>query len=234
MKKLYFLFAAVIFTAVCAITFILDTSYDKAQSVSPLSPKSVSFPERTDKLMIVAHPDDETIWGGAHLLDENWLVVCLTHGSDITRSSEFTEAVSMSGNTPLMLDYPDKVNLSRDDWSQVSDMIEKDICTLLQLKNWQEVATHNPAGEYGHIHHKLTNALVTQAFSAYGSGTLYYFGDYYSAKKLPASKNDLTQITKDKLEQKLEICSVYRSQKRTVSKLEHMLPYEEWKEADVQ
>lgn len=30
-------------------------------------------------LMIVAHPDDETLWGGAHLSDGGWFVVCLTN-----------------------------------------------------------------------------------------------------------------------------------------------------------
>ena len=34
----------------------------------------------THKLMIVAHPDDETIWGGAELLKDNYLVVCITCG----------------------------------------------------------------------------------------------------------------------------------------------------------
>ena len=28
-------------------------------------------------LMIVAHPDDETLWGGAHLIEDNYYVVCV-------------------------------------------------------------------------------------------------------------------------------------------------------------
>ena len=32
--------------------------------------------KESQKLMIVAHPDDETIWGGSHLLEGNYLVVC--------------------------------------------------------------------------------------------------------------------------------------------------------------
>ena len=30
--------------------------------------------KQCQKLMIVAHPDDETIWGGSHLLKGNYLV----------------------------------------------------------------------------------------------------------------------------------------------------------------
>ena len=39
------------------------------------------------KLMIVAHPDDETLWGGAHLLEGDYLIVCLPHAGDAVRSA---------------------------------------------------------------------------------------------------------------------------------------------------
>ena len=32
------------------------------------------------KLMIVAHPDDETLWGGANLFKDRYFVVCLKNG----------------------------------------------------------------------------------------------------------------------------------------------------------
>ncbi|MBO7394506.1 MAG: PIG-L family deacetylase [Ruminococcus sp.] len=233
MKKVFFAFAGVFFAAVCAVDLVLYRNYESAYDVPLLSAEDVSFPADADKLMIVAHPDDETLWGGAHLLDGGWLVVSLTHGSDTVRSAEFREAVTAGGNTPLMLDYPDKVNLRRDGWDEVSGGIEADITTLLELRDWQTVATHNPAGEYGHIHHKLTNALVTEAFAARGSGTLYCFGSYHSAKRLPEYEGELTPVAEDRLARKCEICNLYRSQKRTVDKLSHMLPYEEWEEAEL-
>ena len=163
MKRLYFALTAALFTLTCAVTFVLHYNEYRAYNVPALSADAIACPAEADKLMIVAHPDDETLWGGAHLLDGGWLVVSITHGSDSTRSAEFAEAVTASGNTPLMLSYPDKVNLRRDDWSQVSGGIEADIATLLQYKDWQTVATHNPAGEYGHLHHKRTNAIVAAA-----------------------------------------------------------------------
>ena len=30
-----------------------------------------------NKLMIVSHPGDESVWGGVHLLTDNYLVVCI-------------------------------------------------------------------------------------------------------------------------------------------------------------
>ena len=44
--------------------------------------------KQCQKLMIVAHPDDETIWGGSHLLKGHYLVVCLTNGNNEKRKKE--------------------------------------------------------------------------------------------------------------------------------------------------
>ena len=41
------------------------------------------------KLMVVAHPDVETLWGGAHLTEGGWFVVCLTNGYNEVRKNEF-------------------------------------------------------------------------------------------------------------------------------------------------
>ena len=65
--------------------------------------------EDCTKLMIVAHPDDETIWGGAHLADKGYFVVCLTDGYNKTRRNEFQNTIKESGNKGLILRYPDKV-----------------------------------------------------------------------------------------------------------------------------
>ena len=40
-----------------------------------------------DKVMFVAHPDDDLLWGGRHLIEEKYLVVCMTRGNDPVRSA---------------------------------------------------------------------------------------------------------------------------------------------------
>lgn len=40
-------------------------------------------------MMITAHPDDETLWGGGHLLEGEYLVVCMTHGWNEKRRTAF-------------------------------------------------------------------------------------------------------------------------------------------------
>ena len=42
-----------------------------------------------NKLMVVAHPDDELLWGGLHLIDDDYLVVCITCGPNKVRVNEF-------------------------------------------------------------------------------------------------------------------------------------------------
>lgn len=69
-------------------------------------------------IMIVAHPDDETIWGGIHLLQNNYLVICLTNGNNQTRANEFHEVMEQTHNTGIILDYPDKTNGKRDNWKK--------------------------------------------------------------------------------------------------------------------
>lgn len=40
---------------------------------------SVIHAQEPESLMIVAHPDDETIWGGSHLINGNYTVLCITN-----------------------------------------------------------------------------------------------------------------------------------------------------------
>ena len=66
--------------------------------------------QRCESLMIVAHPDDETIFGGGHLQEKNYLVVCLTNGNHPTRKKDLQHLIKQTGNQGLIFDYPDKTN----------------------------------------------------------------------------------------------------------------------------
>ena len=232
-KRKCFLTAAVLLFAAIVTACIFYVNHKRAFSVSPLTQSMIDELDLKDasKLMIVAHPDDETIWGGAHLLDRGYLVVCLTDGYNKKRASEFNEAVKASGNTPLILDYPDKVNFKRADWSEITDDIEADIELIMSAKHWDIAVTHNPKGEYGHIHHKKTNAITVKAFNkTKGADKLYFFGDYYKASDIGSAAEKLTPISQSELEQKKKLCDIYRSQKRVMENLSHMFLYENWKE----
>ena len=58
--------------------------------------------------MIVSHPDDESIFGGAALLrEQGWKVICLTNGNDKIRSKEFCEEMKIAGASYEIWDHPD-------------------------------------------------------------------------------------------------------------------------------
>ena len=79
------------------------------------------------KLMIVAHPDDETLWGGANLYKDRYFVVCLTNGFNLKRANDFKKLLKFTNNSGIILNYPDIQDHIRDDWSEVRKGILKDL-----------------------------------------------------------------------------------------------------------
>ena len=137
-------------------------------------------------LMIVSHPDDETLWGGAHLLRERYFVICLTNGYNIKRANDFREILNFTNNQGLILNYPDLQDNVKDDWSGVSVGIIRDLSTIIKYKYWDKIATHDPYGTTGHIHHKKTSEYVTKLAKQFNLfNHLYYFGKFYKKNAIP-------------------------------------------------
>ncbi|MCD7894813.1 MAG: Ig-like domain-containing protein [Erysipelotrichaceae bacterium] len=182
------------------------------------------------KLMIVAHPDDETLWGGGHLSEDNWFVVCITNGDNETRKSEFYKALEVLGANGVILSYPDKVNGQRSDWENDKSDIMKDLDFVIRYKDWDQITTHNQDGEYGHIHHKMTHSLVTSLTKNAGQlNKLYYFGKYYSKNKIPSSLKE--NMSTYAIKKKEEAYDIYTSQSKVIQKMNQMTPYEHWTKA---
>lgn len=186
----------------------------------------------SSKLMIVAHPDDETLWGGGHLLEGDWFVICLTHEYTKSRRNEFYNAMQVSKSNAIILSYPDVIEGKRDDWSSVQSGIYKDIQLAMEINNWKQIATHNPLGDTGHQHHKKTNQIVTEVAKNTGNySKLWYTGKFYHAGKVP---NDLV-ITNDEetMKKKNLMISKYVGEKDYIDLFwKQMMPYEHWKKAE--
>ena len=186
--------------------------------------------EGYDKVMFVAHPDDDLLWGGRHLIENDYLVVCMTRGNDPVRSTEFKSVMETTGEKYLILSYPDKIGRKRSDWKFWKEDMETDIATVLNYKNWEQVVSHNENGEYGHHHHQMTHELVEKEYKETGcKADLYWFGKYYVNDKIPY---DLEEIPKELYIQKRKLAALYASQRTTVRKMYHMLPYEWWVKAE--
>ena len=116
------------------------------------------------KLMIVAHPDDELIFGGAELIKHGpeYKVICLTNKSNDTRSKEFEQVMKkLKVCSWEMFDYEDTLYPTQ----------QFNLENIINSRKWEKVVTHNPIGEYGHPQHKLVFDAVlniTDNFYVFG------------------------------------------------------------------
>lgn len=180
-----------------------------------------------DNLMVVAHPDDESLWGGAHLLFDNWFVICLTNGDNKIRSKEFYEVLDYTNNKGIILTYPDLVNGVKSNWSECEGEVREDLSYILNYKDWELIATHNPAGETGHIHHLNTNRYMCSLCEEKDLlNRLYYFGRFYETEKIP---RNLPQLSYNDFLKKKEIIALYKNEAAPISYFwAQMIPYENW------
>lgn len=220
MKKAVYIFCLLIIVVLVVILFLFSTNR------LPIKKQLKQLDlENFNKVMFVAHPDDDTIWGGAHLLDDDYLVVCVTCGGNRTRVKEITNVLNYSNDKLITLGYPDKVFGIRSNWKSEMKSIKKDVKEILAYKDWDLVVTHNPDGEYGHNHHKMISKVVTDVYGKKDS--LYYFGKYY--KKSNISKIDKNSMIDNKiLNSKNKMLDMYKSQNFIDDKFGHMYPYENW------
>lgn len=220
MKKVVYIFCLFIIVILVFILFLFSTNRIPIKKQL----KQLDL-DNFNKVMFVAHPDDDTIWGGAHLLDDDYLVVCVTCGTNRVRIKEITNVLNYSNDKLIMLGYPDKVFGKRSDWKNEMKSIEKDVKEILSYKNWESVVTHNPDGEYGHDHHKMTSKIVTDVYGK--KDNLYYFGKYYSKSNIDKIDSD-SAIDNKLLKSKKEMLDMYKSQGFIDDKFGHMYPYENW------
>ena len=117
-------------------------------------------------LIIVAHPDDETLWaGGTILIHPEWrcFVISLCRGSDKDRAFRFHNALKVLNAQGVIADLNDGPT---QDPLNVSEL-DKTILELLPTQSFDLMITHNPKGEYTrHLRHEEVSKAVIQLWNA--------------------------------------------------------------------
>ena len=97
--------------------------------------------------VIVAHPDDETLWVGGIILmhpEINWTILTLCRLSDPDRSPKFNKAMKALGAEGIMGDLDDGPEQIPLDCYEVQYAITE----LLPSNSFDLLITHGPGGEY--------------------------------------------------------------------------------------
>lgn len=111
---------------------------------------------KPDKLMVVAHPDDESLFGGAQLvLFRGRKVVCVTNGDNPIRRKEFEIVMKKTGSDYEIWDYPDEQYTPLDE-----NRLRSDLERIVSEQKWDKIVTHSRMGEYGHMHHIQVHCLL--------------------------------------------------------------------------
>lgn len=121
-------------------------------------------------LILVAHPDDETIFMAGTILsnpNEHWHIVCMLFTpDDEPRGKEFVNAMENYKRLGVNLTYQMLGQTDiRHDLTPEEMQIWKQSIADLNLKP-DVVYTHNSVGEYHHHHHIAVNKLTYELFPA--------------------------------------------------------------------
>jgi len=115
--------------------------------------------------VVVAHPDDETLWCGGTILthrDWRWTVVSLCRATDPDRAPRFFRALEALGATGSMADLDDGPDQTPLDPGEVRETI----LSLLPEGRVDLVLSHSPRGEYTrHRRHEEVGRAVLELWS---------------------------------------------------------------------
>lgn len=118
------------------------------------------FTSRQKALVIIAHPDDETIWlSGTIMLhpEIDWTVLCLSRSGDTDRAPKFARVAERLNFTYFHEDLDD---LERYPFLKHVRLAKNLIKKNIGKTAFDFVITHGANGEYGHRDHKSIHEAV--------------------------------------------------------------------------
>lgn len=111
--------------------------------------------------VIVAHPDDETLWAGGTILAQpevEWFILSLCRRSDVDRAPRFARALhtlQAAGRMADLDDRPEQPPLP-------TEQVQQAILDCLPIGRFDLLLTHGPGGEYTRHrrHEEVCRAVV--------------------------------------------------------------------------
>jgi len=147
-----------------------------------------------DKIMIVAHPDDEALFGGAELLShpKEYKVVVVDEYHDDIRRKEFKASMEFIG-----IDEYEHWTGYKGGEDYHREKLIYELLRVLRERDYKKIVTHNKQGEYGHPRHRALHDIL-----------------YHLRPELLWCFNKSGERLSDKLlHKKRDLLKVYKSQK---------------------
>lgn len=150
-------------------------------------------------LMIVAHPDDETLFGYDYIYKNNSIIIiCLTNEDNYIRHNEFINVIKFNKcSRGIILNNIDTPH-------DKTHKFELDIEKLnINMNLIDLIVSHGPDGEYGHIQHIAAHNLSKILADKYNKQFMYFERKKISKKMYYKRKKTLL---------------FYKSQKKSIDK----------------
>lgn len=163
--------------------------------------------KRKKALVIVAHPDDESIWMGGFIFKHpelDWTILSLCRASDPDRAPKFKKVCDYLGAKGIIEDLDDEGRLGFED----SVKATKSLITKFLKKSgsFDYIFTHGQNGEYGHEGHKVIHEAIKQLVDSGGlkAEKIYHFNYKKSNNKIiaKADSNLVMNLTKTEFRKK--------------------------------
>lgn len=175
--------------------------------------KGLKSDKKIKALVIVAHPDDETIFMGGTILRYpkiDWTIFSLCRASDADRAPKFKRVCKNYGAKGIITDLEDEDRLSI---KKTIPIIKKNILGKVGKKEFDFIFTHGENGEYGHPRHLGVYQVVKELLRENGlkaKATFYFNYKKISRKEfspftLKKDSDILTKLSKGEFSKKKKI-----------------------------